>query len=171
MMTEGAKDEAELVEEIVDYLGSRGLSVSRVMQVIRRTSAEDLVIRWPGWRRNCDTLLALGFSPDNVTTILHGSSSFLHELDSEADIRKVCFYLWEDLGFESWGKIGLGLKSWQKHKYKVVTQSPEVLRTRAEVSKLIRLFRDDRRGSGMTSNESIFFFLFVCICRVVCKRQ
>ena len=127
-------DEAALVEEIVEELvDQRGLSVSGVMQVVRKTkSKEDLATRWPRWRRDCDCLLSLGFSAENVTTILQGSSSFLHELDPEADIRRVCFYLWEDLGFESWGKIGLGLKSWQRHKYKVVTKAPEVLRRKPE---------------------------------------
>jgi hypothetical protein len=127
-------DEAALVEEIVEELvDRRGLGVSGVMQAVRRTRARDLHARWPAWRRNCDCLLALGFSPHNVTTILVGASGFLHELDAERDIRRVCFYLWEDLGFEGWGKIGLGLKSWQRHKYKVVTQNPSVLRRGAEV--------------------------------------
>lgn len=128
------EDEVALVEEIVEELVERrGLGVSGVMQAVRRTRARELAERWPRWRRNCDCLLALGFSPRNVTSILAGAADFLHELDAERDVRRVCFYLWEDLGFESWGKIGLGLRSWQRHKYKVVTQNPGVLRRRTEV--------------------------------------
>ena len=119
----------EIVEELVHH---RGLDVAGVMQVVRKTKPPDLAARWPGWRRSCDCLLSLGFSAENVTTILQTSSTYLHVLDPETDIRRVCFYLWEDLGFESWGKIGLGLKSWQRHKYKVVTKAPDVLRRKPE---------------------------------------
>lgn len=131
---ENDRDErASLYALVMDELAHRrGLSVSGVRQVIRKTKPQDLAARWRGWRRSCDCLLSLGFSAQNVTSILQGSSAFLHELDPEADIRRVVFYLWEDLGFNSWGKIGLGLGSWQRHKYKVVTTAPEVLRRKPE---------------------------------------
>ena len=100
--------------------------------------------RWPAWRKNCDCLLSLGFSGANVTSILSRASTYLHELDPEADIRPTVFYLWEDLGFESWGKIGLGHKAWQRHKYKIVTLAPEIMRKRAEV----RISRPCEQGRG-----------------------
>lgn len=126
-------DEAKLVERVVEQLVvQRGLGARGVMQVVRKTNPSDLALRWKGWRRSCDCLLSLGFSAQNVTTILQRSGAFLHELDPEADIRRVVFYLWEDLGFEKWGKIGSGLSSWQRHKFKVVTQAPDVLRRKPE---------------------------------------
>lgn len=62
------------------------------------------------------------------------SSSFFHDLDAEADIRRTVLYLWQDLGLERWGKIGQGNQAWRQHKFKVIAQAPEILRRGAEVS-------------------------------------
>jgi hypothetical protein len=110
-------------------------NLSPPCQVLARTSPSALPSRWAKWRVNLDCLLSLGFSAAHVCTILRRSSPFLHELDAEADIRGVTAYLWEELGFAKWGKIGQGVEPWREYKYKVVVEAPEVLRRRPEVSR------------------------------------